>query len=95
MEHPYNGIFHSWYLRGIFNDIGKRLIYITQNGKTKNQNYTFNAISTGKEKPHCVHTETHVSLEIKIKMLTVAISDSYFMVARIFQTFKTMYGLPL
>lgn len=57
-------------------------------------NYTFNAISTGKEKPHCVHTETHVSLEIKIKILSVAISD-LFMVARIFQTLKTMYRLPL
>lgn len=95
MEQPYSGIFRSWYLWEIFNDIGKCLIYNIEWKNKNNQNYIFNAISIGKEK--CiVSTQTHNSYwKKKIKMLTVVSSDFYFMVTRIFQTFTNMHGLLL
>lgn len=47
--------------------------------------HSFNAVSVGKERRHTFLTGK------KNKVLTTVISDFYFMVARIFQTFKTMY----
>lgn len=68
--------------------MGKCLIYIMSNGKTRDENYTFTVISIGQEKCTLLPGKS-------IKLLTGVISDFYFIIARIFQPFKNMHVLPL
>lgn len=55
----------------------------------QDQNYTSNAVSIGKEK--CITHMHTLLIGKKVKIGTVVISDFYFKVARIFQTFKNMH----
>lgn len=84
MEHSEDGI-----LRGVFNDTGKSL---TDNIEWKNEIKTVHSVPSPWEgNAHYTHT----LLTGKILILTVVISDFYFIVARIFQTFKSMCVLLL
>lgn len=55
----------------------------------QDQNYTSNCHLNWKGKMH--YTHAHTSHWKKVKIGTVVISDFYFKVARIFQTFKNMH----
>ena len=60
MEHPYNGIFHSWYLRGIFNDIGKCLIYNTEWKNKKPKLYIQRNLNWKGKTALCPHRNTRL-----------------------------------